>query len=364
MTSGGNRYPAKVELTGVTVERFTATGSTNRTQSANVTVPFDAAFSEEFFHVAIGQAVAQIPTHSQQNHIGWEPVPGERSGLDRAATIHRHTFSELDPIRQRNGARQRGCRSYHFDMTAASDLIERSHSSSDVSVRDDLTEAMAAVWERLGAPGATWTGEQRVAMARVVRSALADAEPLPPWVKPSTVDQRVADQGVAPNLSDALYRLTRHAATLSEDWYRDTLSLAEMTPQQWIEAIEIVVAVVAVDGFAAAAGLERPSLPQPLPGAPVGVGEVPAKAARHHWVPVLHLEDDDAGYWGDMAVVPPVVRAMSAVPTSHRTMFQLVGTMYMNGSDMVNMEWSRGTLDRRQIELVAARLSALRECFY
>jgi hypothetical protein len=31
---------------------------------------------------------------------------------------------------------------------------------------------------------------------------------------------------------------------------------------------------------------------------------------------------------------------------------------------MGDLTWSRGTLDRRQIEYVAARLSVLRECFY
>ena len=249
-------------------------------------------------------------------------------------------------------------------MGNATELIERSHDGADLKVRDDLTAAMAGVWERLGAPGATWTGAQRLGMARVARAALADPDPLPPWVKPSTVDQRVADADVAPHVGDAVYRLSRHAATLSEEWYRDTLSMAEMTPQQWVEAIEIVIAVVAIDGFANAAGLPLAELPEAQSGAPAGVGDVPSKPARHHFVPVLHLEDDVDGYWGDMAVVAPVIRAMSAVPTSHATMFQLVETMYMKGSAMTDMEWSRGTLDRRQIELVASRLAALRECFY
>lgn len=249
-------------------------------------------------------------------------------------------------------------------MTSATELMERSHTSGSGSVRADLTAAMSAVWERLGQPGASWTGAQRVGMARVVRSALADGEVLPPWVRPSTVDDRVADPDVAPHVGDALYRLTRHAATLSAEWYSETLDLAEMTPQQWVEAIEVVIAVVAVDGFCAAAGLAPPDLPVSAEGLPFGVGSVPAKAARHHWVPVLHLEDDAEGYWGSMTTVAPVIRALSAVPSSHRTMFELIEVMYMDGPAMADMEWTRGTLDRRQIELVASRLAALRECFY
>ena len=63
-------------------------------------------------------------------------------------------------------------------------------------------------------------------------------------------------------------------------------------------------------------------------------------------------------------MVPPVVRALSAVPSSRSTWSRLISAMYMDGADMADMNWSRGTLDRRQIELVAARLSSLRECFY
>lgn len=247
--------------------------------------------------------------------------------------------------------------------TATAPSIEASHGSADAPVRRDLTDAMIGVWERLGQPGPSWPAAQRLAMARVARAAVSDLDPLPPWVKPSTVDERAADPDLAPHVGDAIYRLTLHAATLTEDWYHETLSLAEMTPQQWIEAIEVVVAVVAIDGFAAAAGLPLAELPSAQPGPPLGVDGVPSRAARHHWVPVQHVEDGH-GYYGDVPRVPPVIRALSAVPRCHRTMYELIGAMYMDGPAMADMDWTRGTLDRRQIELVASRLSSLRECFY
>lgn len=246
---------------------------------------------------------------------------------------------------------------------SAADLIEASHSG--LEVRADLTEAMSAAWDALSKPGSGFTGSQRVAMARVARAALADDEPLPPWVRPSTVDDRAADADLAPHLADAVYRLTLHAKTLTEDWYRDVLSMAELTPQQWVEAIEVVIVVVSVDGFASAAGLPQAELPAAEAGTPTGsAAEVQAKPARHHWVPVVHREDDAEGYYGGAAMVPPVVRALSAVPSSRTTQRKLISAMYMDGAAMADMNWTRGTLDRRQIELVASRLSALRECFY
>lgn len=245
----------------------------------------------------------------------------------------------------------------------ATELIEASHSG--LAVRDDLTTAMSTAWERLAQPGAGFTGAQRLAMARVARAALADRDPLPPWVKPSTIDERATDPDLAPHLADAIYRLTLHAKTLTEDWYHEMISMAEITPQQWVEAIEVVVAIVSIDGFAAAAGLPNADLPPVQAGQPTNsAADVAAKPARHHWVPVVHLEDDTEGFYGGAKLAPPVVRALSAVPSSRDTQRRLISAMYMDGSAMADLDWTRGTLDRRQIELVAARLSSLRECFY
>ncbi len=245
----------------------------------------------------------------------------------------------------------------------ASQLLEDSHQSLDV--RPDLTDAMSAAWEGLGRPGAGFNGKQRLAIARATRAALADDDPLPPWVRPSTVDGRASDPDLAPHLADAVYRLTLHAKTLTEEWYTDVLSMAELTPQQWIEAIEVVVTIVSIDGFAAAAGLPQAALPSAEAGEATGsANNVPAKPAKHHWTPVVHLEDDVDGQYGGAPMVPPVVRALSAVPSSRESHRRLISAMYMDGPDMADMDWSRGTLDRRQIELVAGRLSSLRECFY
>lgn len=246
---------------------------------------------------------------------------------------------------------------------SASRLLDASHEEREI--RPDLTEAMGLAWDRLGKPGSGFTAAQRLAVANIVRSALADENPLPPWVKPSTVDARASHPDLAPHLADAIYRLTLHARTLTEEWYADVLSMAELTPQQWVEAIEVVVVVVSIDSFALAAGLPNAAFPEATPGAATGSAqEANAKPARHHWVPVVHLEDDDQGFYGGAPTVPPVVRALSSVPSSRSTHRALISSMYMDGQDMANMDWSRGTLDRRQIELLAARLSSLRECFY
>ncbi len=65
-------------------------------------IDFDASFGEEFFDVSAGQAVAEVPAHGQQDHLGREPVPGEANGLSSTGMIHQDTLTARHPVRQRN----------------------------------------------------------------------------------------------------------------------------------------------------------------------------------------------------------------------------------------------------------------------
>lgn len=38
----------------------------------------EAAFSEQLFNIAVGQAVAQIPADRDSDHLTWKPVAGWR----------------------------------------------------------------------------------------------------------------------------------------------------------------------------------------------------------------------------------------------------------------------------------------------
>ncbi len=64
-------------------------------------IDLDAAFGEEFLDVAVRQAVAEVPAHGQQDHLGREPVPGKRRRLRTATTIHPNTLRPApDPSTQ------------------------------------------------------------------------------------------------------------------------------------------------------------------------------------------------------------------------------------------------------------------------
>ena len=41
-------------------------------------VDLDTALGQQLLHIAVKQAVAQVPADRHCDHLGWEPEPGER----------------------------------------------------------------------------------------------------------------------------------------------------------------------------------------------------------------------------------------------------------------------------------------------
>ncbi|HYN32114.1 MAG TPA: alkylhydroperoxidase-related (seleno)protein, partial [Ilumatobacteraceae bacterium] len=115
------------------------------------------------------------------------------------------------------------------------------------AVRSDLLEAQAAAWGHVTSPGASWTGAERRAIAQTAIAALDDTDPLPPWVSPTSVG-RSTDVPLPDVVVDAVYRIARHASTLTDAWYRDQLERG-IDVFAYVEMVGVVVAVAAVDGF-------------------------------------------------------------------------------------------------------------------
>jgi hypothetical protein len=223
-----------------------------------------------------------------------------------------------------------------------------------VTVRDDLAEAHRLAWEHLAAPGSWWSGAERVELARTALVAIADPDPLPPWVGVTSTD-RIEGAVAAPAAAhDLVYRLARHAGTMTEGVYRAAVDALGELP--YVELVAIVSTVAAVAHFCRNIGVAVPPLPSPLPGEPTG--EQPERLAqpRYNWVPVAEPTDE----------VAAVVQAYTAVPGEHRNTWRMASAQYMPVEEMLDPDWRRrqGGLSRAQMELVAARLTLARDCFY
>ncbi len=209
-------------------------------------------------------------------------------------------------------------------------------------MRADLADAHGASLAHVAHPGARFEAMRRCAIARAAQAAYLQRDPAPPWARPYD----------DPAL-DVAHRLGRHAGTITQAWYRQVVE-TELEPLDWVEVVGIVVAVISPVAFARAAGLALPELPQPARGDPTGHVAVELADAALNWVPVAAPADARAS----------VVQALSALPDEDANLWRLAATQYMSDAQMSDPAWNRGTLSRPQMELVAGRLSLLRQCFF
>ncbi len=223
-----------------------------------------------------------------------------------------------------------------------------------VDVRHDLAEAHRLAWDHVAAPGTWWSAAQRIEIATTVLTALFEPEPLPPWVGPSSAG-RLPDDTEAPAVAhDFVYRLARHAGTVTDDVHRAVAD--EVGELAFVELCAITSTVAAVAHFHRNVGLPIPPFPDPIPGEPTRERPDEVVDAELNWVPVAAPADQTAA----------VRQAYSAVPAEQRNTWRMGAAQYMPPDEMGQADWMRSPdgLTRPQVELVASRVAQLRECFY
>ncbi len=226
---------------------------------------------------------------------------------------------------------------------------------TELPIRGDLAAAHREVATRWARPGTWWTAAQRAEIVRQVRAArdhrTDNGETLPPWVQSSSIDGLVDPDGPLPTAAvDAIWRITNHPGTLTEDWHQSIIDRG-VDSLAYVELVGVVAQANCIDRFADALELPRIDLDEPADDPPTREG-APA-AVKYHWVPTADIK------------MPNVIKALSAVPAENESLFILSDAQY------VPMERVRGelindqnSLNRPQIELLAARTSKLNECFY
>lgn len=220
-------------------------------------------------------------------------------------------------------------------------------------VRQDLVRAHNQAIAALSKPGTWWTGAQRRELAITAQLAISESEPVAPWVGVSTVANKLPASLTAPKIAhDVMYRISRHAATLTRDWYEKVT--AEINPLAFVELCGIACTIAPVMAFRRSLGLPALEVGPAESGQPSNKEPENIVAAQLNWVPVVGPADKDAA----------VVQAFTAVPETNRVIWAMADAQYIPDKEMVDPNWTRGTLSRVQMELIATRVSQQRECFY
>ena len=212
-------------------------------------------------------------------------------------------------------------------------------------VRDVIAGAHSASWQHIAAAGSYWTGAERVEIARQGRAARVQRSE-PPWLR------KLPDaEGSIPDVAVEVARtIGADAHKIDAAWAR--AKIEALGDAAYVELGSVVVTVSAIDAFHEALGLPHEPLPEPVAGEPTGERLATAVDAGAY-VPMV-----------DPFPGPNVGRALSLVPSANALFFGNVMAMYSSpDGGFYDLEWN-GPLSRPQAELLAARVSALNECFY
>ena len=242
-----------------------------------------------------------------------------------------------------------------------------SYAGASMAIRDDLVAAHRRTWEQITRPGAWWTGAERLAIAAETRNAGDCAlcaerrEALSPHDVTGAHDSLGA---LTEPVVEVVHRIVTDPGRLTEKLVRDSAE-AGLSDAHYVEVVAVVVFVVNVDTFARAIDAPLHPLPEAFRGEPSRV-RPDADQADGAWVPLIAAEvaeRDHPGLYSGGARTPYVQRALSLVPDETRLFTELVAAEYVPPQHLLTPVSTRA-ITRPQIELLAARVSAVNECFY
>jgi hypothetical protein len=242
------------------------------------------------------------------------------------------------------------------------------YAAATVAIRPDLAAAHRAYWHTLAGPGSWWTGAERVAIAEESRNAVdcrycAARRDAP---SPYTVPGSHSHSGRVPQrVVDAVHRIVTDQGRITRSWVDDNAAHG-LSHEAYVELVGVVVNVLSIDEFHRALGLPLEPLPAPRPGA-VSRYRPDVLADDIGFVPTIPPDGAvgrERGLWpGGLAA--NVLRALSLVPDALRDWLALAAAQYLAVERMGNFgKDDERSIDRLQTELIAARVSAVNECFY
>ena len=199
----------------------------------------------------------------------------------------------------------------------------------------------------IAAPGAWWSGTDRLAIVREARAASEcslcqrRARSLAATAVSSEHD---SGNNLPPAAIEAIHGIRNHSGRLTRRWFDDVTAMG-MRSEAYVELVAVVASAVIVDTYAQGVGLDLPDLPEARTGSPTSERSTDVADAGA-WVPIARQGRAN------------ILRSLALVPSALDLFFGAFGTSYYMAPK------TRFALARPQVELIAARVSAVNECFY
>lgn len=237
------------------------------------------------------------------------------------------------------------------------------YSDSELPVRPALEAVHAATLASFVGAGSWYSGAERCEIVMEARRARCEAG-------------LQEDGALAPHYADinaTARRVAAKVATSVEDLSRDFMEEAiaqGLSIDEYVEVVGVVSRAVNLDVFARGLGLPVRQLPSPQSGVPARTRPATARD-EGAWVPTVpggsRGGDDAQRIYGsaDPQAAPFIYRALSLCPDEAAGLVALGAAQYLEIKDFMDLEFTyEPALSRPQYELLAARVSALHQCFY
>jgi len=240
-------------------------------------------------------------------------------------------------------------------------------SGRSLPIRQDLYNAIEDAWQRLAAPGSWWNGPERIAIAKEVRTArkcgfcqrrkLA----LSPY---NVAGEHETGSALPIDAVEAAHRLSTDCGRVTETWVR-SIADGPLGEERYVEIVSIVAVVTALDTFDLALGRALRELPEPVSGEPSQT-RPPGARRDMAWVATLASDTVLPGDLNPFAAHGDknIHRGLSLVPQEVFNFFDLDVELYLRDHEIRDFDTEYRAISHAQIELIAARASAINACFY
>ncbi|MFT7650913.1 MAG: hypothetical protein ACI9ON_000514 [Limisphaerales bacterium] len=243
-----------------------------------------------------------------------------------------------------------------------------SYNNTSITVRHDLQQAHERAWQRIANAGTWLDAEKRLEIARETRQArscrfcASRKKALSPYAQTGSHEQI---SNLAPIEVDVVHRVVTDSGRITSSWVSSLLAEG-IEDACYVEMVSVVTQVLVVDDFCLALGTSLQPLPEPEPGIPTRARPVSAirEGAFVPWIPHSEVGEDSKLF--GTGLVPNMHRAMSLVPDAVRAAQDLMAAHYMPYALVPiygDADHNRA-LSKSQMELLAARVSFLNDCFY
>ena len=246
-------------------------------------------------------------------------------------------------------------------------MLAHNFEGCELSIREDLVVAHEKAWERIASAGTWLNGSHRIAVVAEIRKAyqMKSCVEIKEALSPESVKIPNKTSGL---LNDAevelIHRVVCDSGRLSDAWSKSVIKKG-LSEGEYVEIVGLIAMVMILDTFTMGLGLPNVDLPDPQAGEPTRYTPPGAKK-NVAWLPIVEPEDaveeDGPMYPGPKAGY--ILRGLSAVPQALRDYWAMASIHYTPGQFVYQFDRSIRAIGRPQIELIAARVSALHQCAY